>query len=65
MSHEGLPCTQNLQERYHFVQGTPLIDIVHVTKKKVVLHYPFPPSFKMAASKIDVFVNQLVGLPQG
>ena len=42
---------QNLKMWYHFVQGIPIIDIVHVTKKYVGLHWAFPPFFNGRHSK--------------
>ena len=40
------PPPHNLQEWYHFVQETRLINNVHVTIKKIGMHYGYPPFFQ-------------------
>ena len=48
MGQKDPPCTpQILREWYHFVQGTRLIDILHVNIEAVGMDSGFPPFFKM------------------
>ena len=49
--HAPPPPPQDLREWYHFVQETHLIEIPHVTSKKVGTYCMFRSFFKMAASR--------------